>query len=230
MSLLARLKKLFRRPPSVSRVGARRPTHFPLPADASQEDALRSRLHDDPNNVEAFSALAELVRRRATEVARPDPLTADTGPIDLTSTANTAHWALAEELAGSPRAWFPLIELARLSLEEDREGAMRRLGAACGRNPDGHAIVEGIKMLREAHLPGEALGLGVGHWSPRDQISEAGRQVVRAALDAGRAGEARHHLSALAEYGAGRSGTADVVAELEPFVAAAEDAAREQRG
>lgn len=183
---------------------------------------MRATLHADPNDVEAFRELADLVRRRAEEAPHPDPLIAESGPIDMRSRASASQWALAEELAGNPRAWYPLIELARLSLDDDHEGAMRRLGAACERDLTGLALVEGIKMLREARLPAEALALGVGHWSPAEQISEAGRQVVHAALDAGRAHDARTHLKNLATYGAERPGNADVVAELEPFVAAAE--------
>ncbi|TDE90011.1 hypothetical protein EXU48_18995 [Occultella glacieicola] len=221
MSFLARLKEMFARPEPAPGPGARRPSHAPLPADAGQEDRLREKLAGDPNDVDAFNELAELVRRRAAEVEQPDPLTAETGPIRAQA-ADTAHWALAEELAGRPTAWYPLVELARLSLLDDKEGAMRRLGAACERDPSGRALVAGVRMLRDAHMPADALGLGVGHWSPADQDAEAGRQVIRAALDAGRPTDARRHLSALAEYGADRPGTAGVVAELEPFVAAAE--------
>ena len=172
----------------------------------------------------AFNELAEIVRRRAAEVDQPDPLAADTGPISRSDAADTAHWALAEELAGKPHGWYALIEMARLSLDEDREGAMRRLGAACERDHSGAALTEGVRMLREAHLPAEALGLGVGHWSPADHDPEAGRQIVQAALDADRPTEARRHLRDLAEFGAAHRHTARVVAELEPFVQRAEAA------
>ena len=179
-------------------------------------------LAEDPNDVTAFNELAEIVRGRAAEVAVPDPLAADTGPISRSDAADTAHWALAEELAGKPHGWYALIEMARLSLDEDREGAMRRLGAACERDDSGAALIQGVRMLREAHLPAEALGLGVGHWSPADHDPEAGRQIVQAALDADRPADARRHLRDLAELGGQHRGTARVVAELEPFVAAAE--------
>ncbi len=101
---------------------------------------------------------------------------------------------------------------------------MRRLGAACERDHSGAALIQGVRMLREAHLPAEALGLGVGHWSPADHDPEAGREIVQAALDADRPAEARRHLRDLAELGARQRGTARVVAELEPFVQAAETA------
>lgn len=193
---------------------------------AEEETALRARLQDDPNDLQAFARLAELIRHRTEGTEQQDPLIADSGGADLEARVQTAQWALAEELAGSPRAWYPLIELARLSLDDDHEAAMRRLGTACERDRSGRALEEGIKMLRSANLPAEALALGVGHWAPSDQSPEAGRQVVLAALDAHRATEAREHLTNLETYGAQQPGTPDVVAELEPFVAAAEERAR----
>ncbi|UFU01704.1 hypothetical protein LQF12_09205 [Ruania suaedae] len=222
MSLLKRLRDALR--PDVRRRAAPvRVTSAPPPADADAEARLRARLEEDPNDVEAFSTLAEIVRRRAAEVEHPDPLSAEAEPVTSSRAADTAHWALAEELAGRPRGWYPLIELARLSLEDDKDGAMRRLGAACERDTSGHALIEGIRMLRSAHLPADALGLGVGHWSPADHSPEAGRQIVEAALEAGRVGEARRHLRDLAESSKD-SGTSRIVAELEPFVARAEAA------
>ncbi|QOR69205.1 hypothetical protein IM660_10775 [Ruania alkalisoli] len=220
MSLIKRLRDVFRPAPSRPQAQAR-VTSAPPPPDAEAEAGLRARLEEDPNDVEAFSTLAEIVRRRAAEVEHPDPLTADVAPVTSSREADTAHWALAEELAGRPRGWYPLIELARLSLEDDKEGAMRRLGAACERETSGLALIEGIKMLRAAHLPAEALGLGVGHWSPAEQSPEAGRQIVEAALEAARVTDARRHLRDLAELSTHHD-TPRIVAELEPFVARAE--------
>ncbi|MBU4337344.1 MAG: hypothetical protein KJ548_12330, partial [Actinobacteria bacterium] len=79
MALLPRLRELMRRPTSASRVGARRPTNAGRRGDTLHEDALRSMLSDDPNNERAFSALAEIVRRRAAQAveADRDPLTAE---------------------------------------------------------------------------------------------------------------------------------------------------------
>ncbi|UFU04896.1 hypothetical protein [Ruania halotolerans] len=221
MSFLKRFRDALRSTPS-SRATAERVTSAPPPPDAPEEAKLRATLEENPNDVPAFARLAEIVRRRAAEVAHPDPLSAEAEPVSTARAEDTAHWALAEELAGRPHGWYPLIELARLSLSDDKEGAMRRLSAACERETEGKALVEGIKMLRAAHLPAEALGLGVGHWSPSDQDPEAGRQIVEAALDAGRVSDARRHLSDLAEFGSTFAATPRVVAELEPFVAAAE--------
>ena len=222
-----RFRRMLRPAPPVH-VRRRQSTHAPTPPEAAREDRLRSRLGEDPNDAETFNALAEIVRRRAAEVVPADPLTAAAEPASRAKAADTAHWALAEELAGMPRAWYPLIEMARLSLAEDRDGAMRRLAAACDRERDGRALAEGIRMLREAHLPGEALSLGVGHWAPAQQGAEVGQQVVRAALEAGRTAEARRHLKDLAEFGGQDEDTARVVAELEPFVAAAEETPADQ--
>lgn len=152
------------------------------------EARLWALLREDPNDVRAFARLAEIVRRNAGE----DP------PVgDQQRAADDAVWALAEELAHSGRAWYPLIELARLSVHDDREAALRRLATAAERDPTGRALATGLQMLRDAGLPDEALGLGVGHWRPREHDVEAGRQLVEAAVEAGRKADARRHLDAL---------------------------------
>ncbi|PJI93417.1 hypothetical protein [Luteimicrobium subarcticum] len=190
------------------------------------EDALRAVLSDNPNDVRAFGALAEIVRRRAAEAnADTDPLAghADADrPVDdeqRRRAADNAEWALAEELAGNPRAWYPLVSLARLSMDADREGALRRLATAAERDSDGEGLAAGLALLREHELPQEALGLGVGHWRPREHTAEAGRQIVLAALDADRPLEARMHLESLVSAGGDIGGVRD---DLEHRVAHAE--------
>jgi hypothetical protein len=161
------------------------------PVDAEEEGRLRGVLREDPNDVPAFVRLADIVRRNAGEThAEGDPQRA----------ADDAVWALAEELSHSGRAWFPLIEIARLSVHDDRDVALRRLSTAAERDPTGQALATGVQMLREAGLPDEALGLGVGHWRPREHVVEAGRQVVEAAVDAGRSADARRHLEILLDH------------------------------
>src|SRR4051794_7531504 len=158
---------------------------------ARAEEHLRQTLREDPNDVVAFAELAEVVRASAAighEVE--DPRRA----------ADDAVWALAEELAHSPRAWYPLVEMARLSIEHDRESAMRRLGTAAERDTTGQALVMGVDMLRETGHPGDALNLGVGHWRPSEHAPEVARALVEAALAAGRPAEARRMLSAIAEH------------------------------
>jgi hypothetical protein len=160
----------------------------PLVIDSDEEALLWETLHEDPNDLEAFPRLADIVRRRAGE-----------GHVggDQQRAAEDAVWALAEELAHNGRAWYPLIELARLSVRDDREAALRRLATASERDPSGRALATGLAMLREAQLPSEALGLGMGHWRPREHDLEAGRHLVLSAIEAGRIGDARRHLDAL---------------------------------
>ena len=201
------LRPALRPPVALRPRSVRRP-----PVDAAEEVRLRERLHDDPNDVRAFARLADIVRRRAAEGhADGDPQRA----------ADDAVWALAEEVARDHHAWHPLVELARLSIHEDREGAMRRLATAAERDPEGAGLAEGLSMLREAGMPNEALGLGVGHWRPREHTVEAGRHLVHAAVDAGRIGEARRHLEALSEH-PDKGRVAPVRAELERAIAEAD--------
>ncbi|RZS60325.1 hypothetical protein EV386_0579 [Xylanimonas ulmi] len=200
---MPRLRALLRRPFSASTVGARRPTSSARRrGDTVQEDALRAMLLDDPNDMQAFNALAEVVRRRAAESTNPeDPLTAtadeETAAAQRARAADLAVWSLAEELAGHPRGWYPLLELGRLSLASDPEGAVRRLATAAERDPEGRALAGGMEILRGAGMPVEALGLGVGHWRAREHTPVVGQHLVLAALEADRALEARQHLANL---------------------------------
>ncbi|MFN8076168.1 MAG: hypothetical protein U0Q15_12210 [Kineosporiaceae bacterium] len=182
-----------------------------VPTDAPSETALRARLNADPNDVAAFATLAEVVRTRAHDSAERPAYPRRARSADPGREADDAVWALAEELAHSPRAWFPLIEMARLSIDDDRGGAMRRLGTAAERDPSGEALVEGVAMLRRAGHPTDALNLGVGHWRPREHTPAVGRHLVEAALETGRAPEARRHLAALA----GREDAAELRGLLE---------------
>jgi hypothetical protein len=180
------------------------------------------KLHDDPNDAQAFQALAELVRRRAAEVGPDgDPLTAPQDDVEKQRAADLAVWSLGEELAGNPRAWYPLVELARLSVHDDHEGMLRRLATAAERDPSGHALAEGLVVLRDAGMPVEALGLGVGHWKVREQSPEIGRHLVLAALEADRTLEARHHLQSL-DLHPDKAAVSRIRAELEHAVAQAE--------
>lgn len=183
---------------------------------------MRAVLAEDPNDARAFRALAEIVRRRAAEMGPDgDPLTAHQDEVEKQKRADLAVWALAEELAGNQRAWYPLIELARLSVGDDHEGALRRLGTAADRDATGHALAEGLVVLREAGLPVEALGLGVGHWRAKEHVPEVGRQLVLAAIEADRPAEARHHLQSM-DLHPDRAATDRLRQELELAVAQAE--------
>lgn len=221
MSLVSRLRTLMNRQPTPSRVGARRPSSAPRRGNDLHEDALRAILADDPNNRRAFEALAAIVRRQAVaDVGDHDPLTADADEAPARRAADLAVWALSEELAGNPRAWLALLELARLSLDDDHEAALRRVGNAAERDPSGQALAEGLAMLREAGLPSEALGLGIGHWRPAEHTPEIARHLVLAALDADRPFEARQHLASL-DLHPDAEAVAALRAELDPRVAEA---------
>jgi hypothetical protein len=166
--------------------------------ETGTEGALRERLSADPNDAAAFAELAEIVRRHAAEGHGPGAPSQDT-PQARASGADDAVWALAEELAHNPRAWFPLVELARLSVADDFDGAIRRLSIASDRDPTGQALLEGLLVLRQAGLNDAALSLGTGHWRPSEHMPEVGREMVLAALAAGRLGEAKRHRAALLE-------------------------------
>ncbi|MFC8600505.1 hypothetical protein [Isoptericola sp. NPDC057191] len=219
MALLPRLRQLLRRPFSASTVAARRQSPSESHGEHLQEDALRTMLTDDPNDARAFRALAEIVRRRAAESPNAeDPLTAPSDEAAQQRAADLAVWSLAEELAGHPRAWRPLLELGRLSVVDDPEGASRRLATAASRDASGEALAEGLAILREARMPTEALGLGIGHWRVREHTPEVGRHLVLAALEAERYAEARQHLESLTLH----PGTEELRAELSRIIAARE--------
>src|SRR4051794_10036613 len=224
MALLPRLRQLMRRPSSASKVGARRPTTAARRGDTLHEDALRSMLSDDPNNDRAFAALAEIVRRRAAETAydpENDPLAGAVAKREQHRAAELAVWALGEELAGNPRAWYPLIEVARLSVRDDHEGSMRRLTTAAERDATGRALAEGLAVLRDAGLPVDALGLGVGHWRPREHVPDVARHLVLAARGADRPLEAKQPLRAL-EMTPAREAVAALEDELRVAIAQAQ--------
>jgi hypothetical protein len=223
MDFFARLRRLVRRPAAVYKVGLRRPTSMHR-RDSVREDAVRVKLSQDPNDPAAFRALAEMVRRRAAEMGPDgDPLSAPHDESAKQRAADLAVWALAEEMAGHPRAWYPLIELARLSIHDDREGALRRLGTAAERDPSGHALLEGLAVLRDAGMPTEALGLGVGHWRVKEQPVEIARQLVLAAIEADRPLEAKHHLAAL-DLHPDKVAAARLRPELDALIARAQQA------
>lgn len=209
---------------SASKVGARRPTSAKPRGDTLHEDALRSMLADDPNNERAFRALAEIVRRRAAEsFDERDPLAAPVDPKERQQAEDLAVWALAEEFAGNPRGWYPLVELARLSVHDDHDATLRRLVTAADRDPTGRALAEGLKLLRDAGMPVEALGLGVGHWRAKEHDPEVARHLVYAALEAGRPLDAKQYLAALDQRD-DVAQLADLRAELATAVAQAEQA------
>jgi anti-anti-sigma factor len=138
----------------------------------------------DPNDLEAFAALAEGASRPGADA-------------DERRRDGLARWALAERLAQNSRAWAPLVELARLSIHDDREGALRRLATATARDPEGRALAAGLALLREEQLPSDAVMLGIAHWRPAAHDLDAARQLVLAAAEAQRLGDLRRHFDNL---------------------------------
>lgn len=194
----------------------------PLHETSAAEEELRDRLAEDPNDQQTFDALAKVVLARTEAGERPDPLTSD---VDLSAEERHAVWALAEELAGQPKAWLPLIVLARLSLESDHEGAMRRLNAACERETTGLALTHSLAMLRDAGALNDAVSFGVARWELASRTVAAGQEVVLAALEAGRVHEARRLFDTLMTT-SGSPRLADVEELLE--VAERDDAAERE--
>src|SRR3954466_14750321 len=143
-----------RRRLSGARPAAPREADAPAVLATPEEEArLWAILREDPNDVQSFHALAEIVRRHAEEGHRGG---------DPRKAADDAVWALAEELAHSGKAWYPLVELGRLSVHEDREQALRRFATASDRDATGSALATAVRTLREEGLPSDGLGLGVG--------------------------------------------------------------------
>jgi anti-anti-sigma factor len=169
--------------PSESSTGT--PQTSPLTPEVARRD-LWARLELDPNDLEAFVALAELGPASGAGVDAEEQRRED-----------DARWALAEQLAQDSRAWAPLVELARLSIHNDREGALRRLATAAVRDPEGRALAAGLALLREEHLPSDAVMLGIAHWRPRSHDLDAARQLVLAAAEAQRLGDLRRHFDNL---------------------------------
>ena len=160
------------------------------------EEELRAVLAADPNDEAAFDSLTEIVAERADEGSHRDPLTAQAEDA-VPHAQQHAVWALAEELAGQPRAWLPLIVLANLSLADDHEGALRRPPLACERETTGLALTHATAMLRDAGASSEAVAFGVAHWDVASRNSDAASEVIQAALETGRVKEARRLLDSL---------------------------------
>ncbi|MGJ9436552.1 hypothetical protein ACRQDP_02410 [Actinotignum sp. GS-2025b] len=179
--------------------------------------ALRDRLAEDPNDVEAFTQLATLAREAEGELPPADPLTAELTGTGSILSADLAIYALAEELSSSPASWYPQLHMARLAVDSDPERALRLLTTATDRNPDGSILARAMAILRDAGHPDQALSLGLAHWDPATHSFEAGEALVRTALAAGRTNEARAYLREMEPYAG-----ADELAELREAVSSAE--------
>jgi hypothetical protein len=163
---------------------------FPV-APKIPEAVLHRALRENPNDERSFARLVSLLVHATAAERGLDRKAYGTVTDDVT-------WSLATELARRPSAWFPLLELARLSLDQDTESALRRLGIAVQREPTGRGLARAAALLRNAGHPDEAFRLAVAQWRPAQHVLAAGRQLVLAGLEAGREAELRRHLDALA--------------------------------
>ncbi|MGV4324360.1 hypothetical protein K5713_04355 [Trueperella pyogenes] len=158
---------------------------------------LREKLAEDPNDIAAFEELASLITSFAHTRVPADPLTGDAGPAD----PNLVLWALSEEIGSDPRAWYPLIQLARLAGPEDSDAAQRYLETAADREESGLALAEGIKLLRESGQYEAAIQLGLGRWKPAQQSPGVAEELVSAALAARKLSDARGYVQILEQSG-----------------------------
>ena len=115
--------------------------------------------------------------------------------------APSANAAASDRMRSRLKLWSGrksrVNELARLSVHDDHDATLRRLVTAADRDPSGRALAAGLELLREADMPVEALGLGVGHWRVKEHDPEVVRHLVLGAIEAGRPLEAKQYLAAL---------------------------------
>lgn len=178
---------------------------------------LRDVLANDPNDVAAFEELASIVRSLGADRTPADPLTADQPQSDE-QTADLILWSLSEDLGSDSRGWYPLIQLARLSIDQDREGALRHLETAADREESGLALAEGLKVLREAGEYDTATQLGLGRWNPSTHTTAVGEELIESALEVNKPEEAARYLVLLRESGADD----EIIDELELRIATTE--------
>ncbi|VEI12563.1 hypothetical protein [Trueperella bialowiezensis] len=167
--------------------------------------ALRDQLSNDPNDIAAFEELASIIKNSDTVRNPADPLTGDklvSEDIAEKTDPELVLWALSEEIGSDSRAWYPLVQLARLAGEEDSEAARRYLETAADRDDTGLALAEGVKLLRETGQHNAAIQLGLGRWQPDKQTPAVGEELVNAALAANKVDEARGYIDILKESGA----------------------------
>ncbi|QTG76229.1 hypothetical protein [Trueperella pecoris] len=187
------------------------------PSVVERAASLRERLSDDPNDVASFEQLAALINGAAVDRQPVDPLTStdsSEGP-----DPDLILWALSEEIGGDSRAWYPLIQLARLAQAEDPQAARRYLETAADREDTGIALATGIRLLREAGQNEAAIELGLGRWNPDEQSTEVAMELVESALEAKKTPSARRFVEMLKEAGAG----AELVDRLSVRIATVEE-------
>ena len=166
---------------------------------------LRDELSNDPNNIAAFEELASIIKNAENDRNPADPLTGEKVTAETsepTTDPELILYALSEEIGSDPRAWYPLVQLARLSGGNDAESARRFLETAADRDESGLALAEGVKLLRETGQHDAAIQLGLGRWQPQTQMPTVGEELVNAALEANKIDEARGYVNILKDEGA----------------------------
>lgn len=165
---------------------------------------LRDHLSNDPNDISAFEELASIIKNAETDRNPADPLTGDRVTPETGETSTDSElilYALSEEIGSDSRAWYPLVQLARLSGADDSESARRYLETAADRDESGLALAEGVKLLRETGQHDAAIQLGLGRWQPKTQTPTVGEELVNAALEANKLDEARTYVNILKDAG-----------------------------
>ncbi|USR80070.1 hypothetical protein [Arcanobacterium pinnipediorum] len=178
---------------------------------------LRIALAADPNDRAAFEELISIIWALGQSRPTVDPLTADedephTSPIKL------ILWALSEDLASDSRAWYPLIQLARLSLDDDLEAAVHQIEVAAGREETGLALEQGISLLLDAGYPDTAMQIGMGRWNSQEHIAGVGIALTKAAIASGKLSDAQRFVSYLEERFAHDHDVMDLKEELAQLI------------
>ncbi|SDU81515.1 hypothetical protein [Arcanobacterium phocae] len=178
---------------------------------------LRVDLDSDPNNQEAFEELISLIRKLGQSSPTADPLTADDVQHRKTP-VKLVLLALSEDLASDSRAWYPLIQLAKITIDDDPAAAVHQIEVAAAREESGRALAEGIHLLVEADQPDTAMQVGMGRWNPENDIPDVGIELIKAAVETGKISDAQRFLTALEQH---HPGNQDVL-DLHAFIAEAE--------
>lgn len=190
--------------------------HDPSSANAPAVERaveLRGQLSVDPNNTAAFDELASIIRKLGNDRTLEDPLTADAVETDETS-PDLVLWSLAEDLGSDSRAWYPLVMLASLAINDDVDSAVRHLETAADRDESGEALAKGVKLLREHEYNGLAEQLGLGRWNSSTHTTDVGVEITRAAIADGKEANAARYIEHLKDAGADESVVSDLEAQL----------------
>ncbi|QJC21642.1 hypothetical protein [Arcanobacterium buesumense] len=174
---------------------------------------LRVALAADPNNAESFDELISIIRLLGQQTPTADPLTAD-DTYSSKPPLNLVLLALSEDLASDLRAWYPLIQLAKITIDDDPAAAVHQIEVAAGREETGQALASGIKLLCEAGQPDTAMQVGLGRWLPDEHCIDVGLELIRAAMASDKIADAQSFLDVLQKRFPSDHDVLDIVEEL----------------